>query len=169
MKIRETVTGKRFKAALAGATIAVFLGVTGLVTVYAQGAPGQISPNPLDAILAKLDQVLATLNAAPATDVVLTTPILRNSDADEVRCAMANVGSTAFTYVYRAVTLGGGNAIMPVSGSLNPGSGFVGGIDTAGPNALRCEFRITGAPASSVRANIGIGQNASTSASADAR
>lgn len=52
MKIRETVTGKRFKAALAGATIAVFLGVTGLVTVYTQGAPGQISPNPLDAILA---------------------------------------------------------------------------------------------------------------------
>ena len=43
MKIRETVTGKRLKAALAGATIAVFLGVTGLVTVYAQGALGQIT------------------------------------------------------------------------------------------------------------------------------
>ena len=55
MKIRETVSRKRFKAALAGTTIAVFLGVTGLFTVYAQGAPGQISPNPLDAILAKLD------------------------------------------------------------------------------------------------------------------
>ena len=36
MKIRETVT--RIKAALAGATIAVVLGVTGLVTVGAQGA-----------------------------------------------------------------------------------------------------------------------------------
>jgi len=43
MKIRETVTGKRLKAALAAATIAVFLGVTGLVTVYAQGALGQIT------------------------------------------------------------------------------------------------------------------------------
>jgi hypothetical protein len=79
MKIREAVTGKRFRAALAGATIAVFLGVTGLVTAYAQGAPGQISPNPLDAIVAKLDQVLAALNATPATDVLLSTPILLTS------------------------------------------------------------------------------------------
>ena len=65
MKIRETLTQKRFKAALAGATIAVFLGVTGLVTAYAQGGPGQISPNPLDAIAAKLDQILAALTATP--------------------------------------------------------------------------------------------------------
>ena len=75
MQIPKTVTGKRFKTALAGGALAVFLGVAGLVTVGAQGAPGQISPNPLDAILAKLDQVLPALNATPATNVVLSTPI----------------------------------------------------------------------------------------------
>jgi hypothetical protein len=66
-----------------GATFAVFLGMTGLVTVGAQGAPGQISPNPLDAIVAKLDQVLAALNATPATDVVLSTPMLPSAMATQ--------------------------------------------------------------------------------------
>jgi len=168
MKIRETVTGKRFRAALAGATIAVFLGVTGLVTAYAQGAPGQISPNPLDAIVAKLDQVLAALNATPATDVVLSTPFLPTVPLDSLNCLIANVGPTAFSVVTRVVRTDGVSEGGESSGTVDPGKARTLGL-APGQAILRCEFRVTGAPASSVRANITVGAGGRTDASADAR
>ena len=168
MKIREAVTGKRFKAALAGATVALFVGVTGLVTIGAQGAPGQVSPNPLDAIVAKLDQVLAALNATPATDVVLSTPILLTTAGDSLNCLIVNVGPTAFTYVLRVVTTSGGTEGSPTSGTLDSGKASTLGL-APGQAALRCEFRVTGAAASAVRANISVGAGGHTAASADAR
>ena len=163
---RETITRKGFSAILATVAIALFVLVS--VTVGAQGSPGQISASPFDAILAKLDQVLAVLNPPPSTALVLSTPFLKQSTTQLTECAIANVGATAFTYEIRAITDAGVTAFGQASGTLQAGRGSVVGSGATSEH-LRCEYRVTGAPASSVRANISLRSADGAVASADAR
>jgi hypothetical protein len=89
------------KIALSGIGSALLVAIA-FVNVNAQG-PGQISTNPLGAIVIKLDQVLAVLNQlspqAGVDPVVLTTPWLAAAAGDIVRCPILNVGTTDLTDV----------------------------------------------------------------------
>jgi hypothetical protein len=151
----------RLKVALSGICIAPVMVAIAFATVNAQGAPGQISNSPLDAILIKLDQMLAVLNQmnpqAGPDPVVLTTPWLSTASGDLVSCPILNVGTTTLTDVSANISDTGGqntggfafpNGLAPRAATNAAAAVGARGLP------VRCEFAFKGGSAASVRANL---------------
>jgi hypothetical protein len=167
----------RLKVLLSATCIATILVAIAFATVNAQSGPGQISINPLGAIVAKLDQVLAILNAqspqAGADPVVLTTPWLSTAAGEVIHCPILNVGTTDLTDVSAEIYNSGGINIggFDFPNGLHPGAGTNagGGVGASG-GPVRCVFAFKGGSATSVRANLVItASSGSTLDSVDAR
>ena len=152
----------RLKVALSWIVIAPVLAAIAFTSVHAQNGPGQISNSPVDAIVIKLDQMLAVLNQinpqAGTNPVVLTTPWLSAAAGEIIKCPILNVGTTDLTdvsadiYNSAGVLIGGfafPNGLRPRAGT-NAG----GGVGAATSSPVRCEFSFKGGSAASVRANL---------------
>jgi hypothetical protein len=148
------------KIALSGIGSALLVAIA-FVNVNAQG-PGQISTNPLGAIVIKLDQVLAVLNQlspqAGVDPVVLTTPWLAAAAGDIVRCPILNVGTTDLTdvsaQIYNSAGVNVGGFAFPDGLRPRAGTNAGAGVGLGSSAAVRCEFAFTGGSAASVRANL---------------
>ena len=141
-------------------------------SALAQGPFGSAG-NPLDAVLAKLDQIIETLTAPPPTasgPVLLTTPLLWYSYTDVYGCFAANVGTETIARIdvrwVNAVGVAVSSAVTP---NLLPGHTRASYL-TAVTAHLRCEFSFEGA-AAAVRGNLVVldGGTSQTLVSVDAR
>jgi hypothetical protein len=166
----------QLNVALSGIGIALLVAVA-FVNVNAQGNPGQINTSPVDAIVSKLDQVLAVLNQlspqAGVNAVVLTTPWLSAAAGEIISCPILNVGATDLTDVsaeiYNSAGQNVGGFAFPNGLRPRAGTNAGAGVGAAG-GAVRCEFAFKGGSAASVRANLVIRTSAgSTLDSVDAR
>ena len=167
----------RLKVVLSGIGVAPVLVAIAFATVNAQSTPGQIGTNPFDAIVDRLNQVLAVLNQlspqAGADPVVLTTPWLSTATTEIIHCPILNVGTTDLTEVsaeiYNSAGLNVGGFAFP--NGLHPRAGTNAGAGIGAPGGpVRCEFTFKGGSAAVVRANLVITTpSGSTLDSVDAR
>jgi len=119
-------------------------------------APAQ---NPIDAVLAKLDQVIETLTAPPpppeSGPVVLSTPAVLVRVTDHPSCNVVNVGTEPLSVTIRvglvlSSPIGSGVFVVP------PGEfRTLNSAPLVNPTNLRCEFSFEGT-AAAVRANLNV-------------
>ena len=143
----NTIRASLKRVVLVIAVIALVLTAGGVVTLRAQAA------NPLDVIVAKLDQILAAL--APPSRVKIATSTSYLTFAYTVWCSIANTGSESLQDVRITFVTGQGSVVTEVeTPSLAAGRTlerlFVGPPIS---ERSRCEFTYTG-PASAGRANM---------------
>ena len=125
-------------------------------SVLAQG-PFAPSQNPIDAVLAKLNQIIEMLTPiAPPTagPVTLSTALIsQRLQEDLTNCILVNVGTVPITQVViRAKNFVGATYYEISSASIQPGRSEGFGIGGYSPSA-RCEFSFVGF-AKDVRATI---------------
>jgi len=151
------------------AAIAVMLVILVSSGVALSAAPGG---NPLDQVLAKLDQIIAVLAppaAVPPGPVTLTTTMVSATPDKLVNCLATNLGTAVVPVEIKMVGLDGALLLDPYPVDLAPGTtdGMVS-IGVAG--FRRCEFTFL-ASATSIRASLFVTADfgGDTSISAEAR
>ena len=160
------MSGKRFSTrATVGTVIALALMTVAVSQLEAQGK------NPLDEIMAKLNELVALLTPPSGpTTVVLTTPLVRVTETDIYQCLLTNVGTEPIAPLnFRALDSGGGQTGSGFSASVPPGG--TGGGGGNGPKFVRCEFTFEGT-ADAVRAHLVLSKDSAgntTTLSVDAR
>ena len=128
-------------------------------TVLAQG-PFAPAANPIDAVLAKLDQIIEMLvppDPPAAGPVVLSTGVvLHNPATNQLSCFLVNLGTDAIPEVVTWVVASSGSAIaVKHDHFVEPGklAGFSASNLING--SVRCRFSFVGF-ASDVRATLGV-------------
>ena len=136
-----------------GRVVRVTIAVVLLVIASRVVALSAQATNPFDQVLAKLDEIIATV-APPAGPVRLATPTVNSTLLVNFYCVIANIGTESVEVLVSMRDAFGGLADGTPQPLLVVEPGRTEGIiKTLAPGAVRCEFEFNGT-ATSVRANL---------------